>query len=1048
MKKALFIVVGLFVVLNFILSNDVLSWVESTTHRDISEYAVGGSILSKNKGDYLKNIGFEQGPREKFKWGDKELFVNKWLAEGAELEDKTAVLFPALGTSRSVNHFHNPLKPWSIGGLDDTVLLVRYTGESSVLWSQDTGRQQNYPEGDWSWQRIRNYYYLALTSATDSERQENFAKTFRGLGHQMHLIQDGAQPDHVRNNAHPWDTTGLKRWIGIEKWANDNPTFIGSLALDPKSPQVSFNVAYNDLAPISQLFDAFQYLGVNPSNSLNQGMTEYTNANFFSDDTIFSAERYSTNHRHYFPYPKRGSTDLHSYINGTKPPETIISEDGLEDTGFWISKVNDGETVSHFLKAGFLTPVIYKLFGEGELYYRSFYRDEECHKDYARRLIPRAVGYSAGLLKYFFRGQLDFKQTDTKPNGDIEITITNLSDDPLVNGVFELYYDNDKGNRTKVILSQSTVNDISKNGTFKTTFSSPPDIDAQKRNWYMLVYNGQLGGTRESGGEKGAIVGRYKLLARETPVSVTYMPTWWTDEKMIMFDGTDSNYYMDVSSIAPSGVLYEFVRILEADARWGALIWWEPTSAIKVMKFHVTGAVSINRTDIYFEGSLRHIQTAAGNFQTAGFEPGSEIKISGSNSNDGTYTIASIDSPTQVTVVENLIDEGAGASTTISETIVRNKIVGVNAEIDDYIFQPVTYTRLRFDYRIDVIQIPFDELNPPSGYSFSLPSPWVQDSTVRRSYPFTEVIDARIFLSDGTNGIQTLYGNISFDEMKVGLGVQIGWQFDTLFYKPKDDESDPLYASLFWERHYLADYNGSKWTLRDVWHPALVVVYDIVYYQDNGWVWAQGVVLDENGQVAGGGVGAANGYVPLLTEAMTSCDGFMVQWHTVPWWDPVPRQHELRRIYWENYGPLPSDHRVWDLYVFITERNYLNQWRSIPHSEFESDNWYSFGRCAFGGGKISRASANPAMTQNGQPIYFLDGVFYQDTDTVPLSNRFTQELLVAQAVLNLPDVPGVLVEQTPISFCKKATFSYQTEFALVAYGRSGYVDFGYFLGPP
>ena len=88
------------------------------------------------------------------------------------------------------------------------------------------------------------------------------------------------------------------------------------------------------------------------------------------------------------------------------------------------------------------------------------------------------------------------------------------------------------------------------------------------------------------------------------------------------------------------------------------------------------------------------------------------------------------------------------------------------------------------------------------------------------------------------------------------------------------------------------------------------------------------------------------------------------------------------------------------------------------------------------------------MTQNGQPVYFLNGTFYQDTDTVPLSKRFTQELLVAQAVLNLPDVPGVLVEETPISFCKKATFSYGTEFSLVAYGRSGYLDFGYLPGLP
>lgn len=32
---------------------------------------------------------------------------------------------------------------------------------------------------------------------------------FRGLGHQIHLIQDMAVPEHVRNDAHP----ELWRWL-------------------------------------------------------------------------------------------------------------------------------------------------------------------------------------------------------------------------------------------------------------------------------------------------------------------------------------------------------------------------------------------------------------------------------------------------------------------------------------------------------------------------------------------------------------------------------------------------------------------------------------------------------------------------------------------------------------------------------------------------------------------------------------------------------------------------------------------------------------------
>jgi tripartite motif-containing protein 71 len=595
-RMLLLMVVLVSLLLSFSLNRNAFSWIEQT-HKDLSDFGAKNSVLDKNKGDYLNNLGFENGLDEGFKWNETKTLL-EWIQEGAELEDKSAPLFPLFGTSRSVNHFHNPLKPWSIAGLDDTVLVLRYTGESSLLWSQDGSNQLTYPEGDWSWQTIRNCYYVALTAPSDSGRQANFAKTFRGLGHQLHLIQDGAQPDHVRNNAHPWDTTGLKRWIGIEKWANDNPSFINSSAADPNiqlsfSPQVSFDASYNDLAPISQLFDALQYSGSNPSTSLNQGITEYTNGNFFSDDTIFAAERYSPSHRHYFPYPKRGSTDLQSYIDGTKPPETIITEDGLEDTGFWISKESDGEKVKHFLKVGLATRIIYKLLGEGELFYRSFHRDEECHKDYAKLLIPRAVGYSAGLLNYFFRGKLYVEQTGVTPSAEIEITITNLSEEPLVDGTFELYYDNKDGERVKLELSATEVKGLQKETPFTTSFRRPSDFEAGKEDKYMLVYSGKMGL------EEKAYIGKYGFIGRVLPAMVTYDP----DEMKAFFkigkrgeDEGSHDFFIDLGpalkELGHDHIDPISLKIVEYSANLGILVYTVNETTCCVLMFEVLGLSS------------------------------------------------------------------------------------------------------------------------------------------------------------------------------------------------------------------------------------------------------------------------------------------------------------------------------------------------------------------------------------------------------------------------------------------------------------------------
>ena len=64
------------------------------------------------------------------------------------------------------------------------------------------------------------------------------------------------------------------------------------------------------------------------------GLAEYTNANFFSDDTIFT-EGWDPDDPHAFPFPGKASTNLQFYIDRDMLPETIIARDGVEDTGFW-----------------------------------------------------------------------------------------------------------------------------------------------------------------------------------------------------------------------------------------------------------------------------------------------------------------------------------------------------------------------------------------------------------------------------------------------------------------------------------------------------------------------------------------------------------------------------------------------------------------------------------------------------------------------------------------------------------------------------------------
>ena len=453
-KKKL-ISLTLTILFGVVCNNIALSWDDKVTHKDLSEYAAENSVLDKNKGDYLKNLGFVEELKAEFRLSGSKQSVTKWLREGAMLEDSSGPLSVGYinGKGRSFNHFHNPLKPWDEAGLNDWMGPLHFIGKSSILWAQDGTYQRNFYEGNWSWQKTRGFYFDALTSTKKTDREANFAKTFRGLGHQMHLLQDMAVPDHVRNDAHPEDAMfGKDRRFGsyyFETWAKEtirNLNMLKSFVPNPVFQNIPFNVSHNNLAPVTQLFDTDTYDGLNASAGINQGLSEYTNANFYSNDTIFAAERYATDHRHYFPFPKKTSTDLQGYIKQNKLPETIISEDGVPDVGFWIRKERDGETIEHFLKPGYLAKAVLDETGDSVLYERTFYRDDTCHKDYAKLLIPRAVGYSAGLLNYFFRGDINLKyESGTNPG----YVITNNSDENM-SGTFQIFYDKKDDNRTEL----------------------------------------------------------------------------------------------------------------------------------------------------------------------------------------------------------------------------------------------------------------------------------------------------------------------------------------------------------------------------------------------------------------------------------------------------------------------------------------------------------------------------------------------------------------------------------------------------------------------
>ncbi len=455
------------------------AWDDKKTHPVISEQAVKNSILAFEHGDYLKNLGFKKSLGEEFKWEtfgkdgildpNFDVGVTKWVQEGSRLEDTHRVKFgPARQDRALLKHFHDPLLDWGFAGLD-TILIFPEEGQSSVLWAMDDNN-------DWSWQKVREYYYNALTFSDPDIRDTNFAKTFRGVGQLIHLIQDVSQPAHVRNDPHPFDAL---RWRnGFETWAINNADKVDFFMQNPVFPPDSLLASGRGFpTPITELFDTKQFAvhGNPPDESNDAGLAEYTNVNFFSEDRIFSS----------YPWP---SIDPSNATKVSEKPirrfQSTITRSYYKKTCNTCGETNGGS--GYLLAAESITEKYIR--GSGTQTEIVTLLDDKVYEDYAKLLFPRAVGYSTALINYFFRGEMEVTVAD-----DGSTILKNTSNEDMKNGEFKLCYDTIAGTRSCNSLS---VDSLLKGAS--RTFQFQKGLE-----YKMAVYKGDLGG------EVGAVIGKF-----------------------------------------------------------------------------------------------------------------------------------------------------------------------------------------------------------------------------------------------------------------------------------------------------------------------------------------------------------------------------------------------------------------------------------------------------------------------------------------------------------------------------------------------------------
>jgi hypothetical protein len=453
-------------------------------------------------------FGFSQGLRQTFHGKD----VLIWLREGGIREDDPA---------RFLRHFHDPLKPWADAGL---MFFGQF--QSSIHWMQRPTAcdDATWRDGkDWTWSAARCYFRHALTEASAGDRDLAWAHTFRAVGQLMHLVVDASVPEHTRNDPHPLGPIFGNYEYWVEKQhgrpgSAQEAGFIATYLTNATRPGAGLlDQATGDAAapvPVARLIDANVYTGQDPNATLRPaiGIAEFSNANFFSEDSgyrRFLAPNY-----------------LYPSVEALLPSEWAVPG-SPQVRAYYRKGRDDGLPVDPVLAECALDAAVR---ADGLPAPQRKCVDANVWAQTAFAMLPRAAGYAAALVDYFFRGRLEGQLLPPAVEGGFpRIRVLNpapsegRAGEGMV-GTVEAYYDAADG--TRVPIGRWESQDLAAGTTRELTLGepppgAPPPADPGR---YLLVFRGQLGGEPDAVAASW-IDGRVWMLA----LGVTsYERDWWT----------------------------------------------------------------------------------------------------------------------------------------------------------------------------------------------------------------------------------------------------------------------------------------------------------------------------------------------------------------------------------------------------------------------------------------------------------------------------------------------------------------------------------------
>jgi len=422
MKRA---ILGVALAIAAFVHHDPVAGYDLETHASVSAVAVTQSVLTDPT--TLANLGLRSSVVD-----SNQTFPNsegvrhsviELIRDGARFEDNNV---------RPAWHFFNPRTGLGLYGMT-----------ASPDWALEDKNTYGLLQ-DNSYRHARQQFFRALTETNNFGRPFYFGLVFQSLGQVIHHLQDMAQPQHVRDDSHlsltPWQL-GIACGVVIFSpalcttlLANLNPSayesYIESFQAYRFVDLAAYPATYSPSDTTTFSMPRAFWLLTTPDNR-QVGIAEYTNRNFVSDGTNFSGSPGTIVNNQAFPTPSGATAVINTFTGlqlramqgcpGVLPP-AVSDTDQIIFVSTTVADAYTNQSTDQFFTS------TYSIFdpdleSHGKNMVFSLNRFNFCAAQ--AYLLPRAVGYSAGLINYFFRGQMAIQA----PDEGVYAIIDHTSDD-------------------------------------------------------------------------------------------------------------------------------------------------------------------------------------------------------------------------------------------------------------------------------------------------------------------------------------------------------------------------------------------------------------------------------------------------------------------------------------------------------------------------------------------------------------------------------------------------------------------------------------------